>query len=380
VRILVVHNYYQDPGGEDAVFHQEVEALKKNHSVETLTFKNRKGFLGLLQYLFYPYNIWAAFCLRKKVRHFHPEIIHVHNTHYACGPIIFRTAQRLRIPVVFTLHNYRLLCPSALLFFDGKMYTESIESSFPWDGVKKGVLDHSVLKTFLTAFTYKLHSVLGTWKKVDAYLPLTNYAKSLILKSKLNIHPDKIIVKPNFITLSDKTNSTATKAEPYFLFVGRLSEEKGILQLIASFNKSASKSLKIIGDGPLRKYISDLKNPRIELLGFLQKEEIFEYIRKATAVIIPSVWLEGLPMVLLETLSLKRPVVISEIVAASEIIRDNQNGFVINPSDFSEKLDAIAKDKKLPEISENGFKTLEQQFTKEKVMNQLEGIYAGLIK
>lgn len=380
MRILVVHNYYQDPGGEDAVFHQEVEALKINHSVETLTFKNRKGFIGLLQYLFYPYNIWAAFCLRKKVKHFHPEIIHVHNTHYASGPIIFRTAQRLRIPVVFTLHNYRLLCPSALLFFDGKMYMKSIESNFPWDAIKKGVLDHSIIKTFLTAFTYKLHSVMGTWKRMDAYLPLTDYAKGLIIKSKLGIHPDKIIVKPNFINLPAKSNSNTTPSEPYFLFVGRLSEEKGILQLIASFNKSNSHFLKIIGDGPLKKNVSDLNNPRIELLGFLEKQKIFDYISKAKAVIIPSVWLEGLPMVLLETLSLKTPVVISEIIAASEIIEDNQNGFVINPLDFSKKLDAIAVNTELGQIGENGLRVFEQKFSREKVMNQLQDIYTGLIK
>jgi glycosyltransferase involved in cell wall biosynthesis len=380
VRILIVHNYYQDTGGEDAVFHQEVEALQVNHTVETLTFKNRKGLKGLIQYLLYPYNIWAAFRLRKKVKDFHPEIIHIHNTHYASGPIVFRTAQRLKIPVVFTLHNYRLLCPSALLFFEGKMYMNSIGTGFPWDAVKRGVLDHSILKTFLTAFAYKLHSVLGTWKKIDAYLPLTAYTKNLMLKSKLGINPEKIIVKPNFISNTKQLELNTPNSPSYFIYIGRLSEEKGFSQLINAFNYPEGQALKIVGDGPLKVLLNNLKNPNIEYLGFQKKENVYALIHNATAVIIPSICLEGFPMTLLEAFINKKAVMVSQIIAASEIIRDSENGYLIDPFDFRKDLKRVQEDSSKEMVGKNGNLLFEQQYTQDKVMAKLEAVYKNLVR
>lgn len=397
MRILLVHNYYQDPGGEDAVFHQETEALRKKHTVELLTFRNRKGLAGLIQYFLYPYNIWAAFRLRRKIRAFAPDLIHIHNIHYASGPILFRTARRLKIPAVFTLHNYRLLCPSALLFYKGKRYMGSIGQAFPWDAVRKGVLDGSVPKTFLTALTYRLHAWLGTWKNVDAFLPLTAYAKSLLLKGRLGIHEEHIYVKPNFIEpLSPESpvsggpiepgfiepmppQSPASEKEPYFLFIGRLSEEKGVRQLMQAFNRPDAPPLRIIGDGPLRHLLNHPVNPGIRHLGYLSREKIGEYIAESKGVVIPSICLEGFPLALLEGFSLKTPVVLSREVAASEVIRDGQNGFLIDPQDFSGKLKEIYRDPDLKRVGEAGFQTYEAGFTKEKVMHLLEDIYRKVL-
>src|SRR5690606_32986580 len=116
MRILVIHNFYQHAGGEDTVFQQEVEELKKVHTVETLTFQNKKGWRGALQFMAYPWNIRAMRIVKKYVKTFQPDIVHIHNTHYATGPAIIRTIKKQQIPVVMTLHNFRLLCPSATLF------------------------------------------------------------------------------------------------------------------------------------------------------------------------------------------------------------------------------------------------------------------------
>ncbi len=376
MRILLVHNYYQDPGGEDGVFHQEAEALREGHTVERLTFRNRKGLRGLIQYLLYPYNLFAAFRLRKKIREFVPDILHVHNIHYASGPILFRTARRLRIPAVFTLHNYRLLCPSALLFYKGEKYMGSVGKAFPWEAVRKGVLDGSVPKTFLTAFTYRLHAWLGTWKNVDAFLPLTAYAKKLLLEGRLSIPGEHIHVKPNFIEpLSPGTLSSAE--EGYFLFIGRLSEEKGVKQLLHAFDAPGAPPLRIIGDGPLR---SDLPaGNHIRHLGYLSREKIGEYIRGSKGIVIPSICLEGFPLALLEGFSLKTPVILSREVAAGEVIEDGKNGFLIDPRHFSEKIKEIYRYPELEKIGEKGFETYQAGFTKEKVMHLLEDIYRKIL-
>jgi len=376
MRILLVHNYYQDPGGEDGVFHQESDALQERHTTDRLTFRNRKGAAGLVQYLLYPYNIFASFRLRKKIREFAPDVIHIHNIHYASGPILFRTARRLNIPVVFTLHNYRLLCPSALLFYKGERYMGSLGKNFPWDAVRKGVLDGSVPKTFLTAFTYRLHAWLGTWKNVDAFLPLTAYAKNLLLHARLSIPEDNIYVKPNFIEpLAPGTLSS--DEEPFFLFIGRLSEEKGVRQLLQAFNAPGAPPLRIIGNGPLRNLPA---GPNIRHLGYMKREKIGEYLLACKGIVIPSVCLEGFPLALLEGFSLKTPVILSQEVAAGEVIEDGKNGFLIDPWNFSGKIKEIYRNHDLKPVGEAGFKTYEARFTKEKVMQLLEDIYREVLR
>jgi len=378
MRILLIHNYYQDPGGEDGVFHQEAAALKEKHRVELLTFRNRKGLKGLLQYLLYPYNIFAAFRLRKKIRDFAPDLIHIHNIHYASGPILFRTARRLRIPVVFTLHNYRLLCPSALLFYKGRRYMGSVGKAFPWDAVRKGVLDGSVPKTFLTAFTYRFHAWLGTWKNTDAFLPLTNYAGELLLRGRLGIRAEHIYVKPNFIEPLAVPAVSGDKT-PYFLFIGRLSEEKGVKQLIHAFNRPDAPPLQIIGDGPLRHLPENPVNAGLRHLGYLSREKIAGHMAGSRGIVIPSICLEGFPLALLEGFSLKVPVILSSEVAASEVIEDGRNGFLIDPRDFAEKIKEIYSRADLAPIGEAGFLTYTERFTKEKVIGRLEEIYRDVL-
>lgn len=378
MKILVVHNFYQDPGGEDAVFHQEVNELQKKHDVEILTFQNKKKIIGLFQFLLYPFNFFAAWKLKKKISLFKPQVIHVHNIHYASGPIIFTTAHLFKIPTVFTLHNYRLLCPSATLFYNGAVYTESVGKAFPWDAVKKGVLDNSIFKTFWTALTYKLHTWLGTWGKISLYLPLTHFAKNLIVNSTLGIPENRILVKPNFISAPIDVKPVASEA-PYFIFLGRLTEEKGIYQLLKAFSDQEGVNLKIIGDGPLKSVVESFasKSNRVEYLGFKPSNEVPAYISGSIGLIFPSIWFEGFPMVILETLALKVPLFISKIVAASDIIVDHENGYLINPDSFNGSLKNIVD---LKIVGNKGYQTFEEHFTKEKIMLRLENMYKKLLK
>lgn len=379
MKILVVHNFYQDPGGEDIVFEQEVKAIKElGHTVEALTFKNKRGLRGLIQFALYPYNFFAAALLRFKIRSFEPEIVHIHNTHYASGPILFRVVEKLGIPVVFTLHNYRLLCPSGTLFYSGKPYLKSIGKNFPWDAVWKGVLDNSILKTFWTAFAYKLHNWLGTWKNINRYITLSQNTKNLILASKLPILAEQILVKGNFIkTFSNRKNQPIKPA--YFLFVGRLSEEKGVKQLVDAFKNREDLQLKIIGSGPLEDLTLGYEN--IENLGYLPRKELLKYYLDCTALIVPSVCFEGFPLTLsgLEAMSLATPLIITDIGAANENIENGKNGFLINPYDFSEKLIEISKRTDLKQIGLNGLETFNKHFTERVIMHKLDEIYAQLL-
>ena len=254
----------------------------------------------------------------------------------------------------------------------------SVGKRFPFDAVRKGVLEGSVIKTFLTAFTYRLHALLGTWKNVDAFLPLTAYAGQLLLRGRLSIPKEHIDVKPNFI---EPLAPVSGQREPYFLFIGRLSEEKGIRQLLQVFNRPDAPPLRIIGDGPLRNLLNTSFNPDLRYLGHLNREEVGHYLARCKGVVVPSVCLEGgFTLVLMEGLALKTPVILSRLMAASEIIKDGENGFLIDPRDFSEKLQTINQYPDLDQIGEAGFKTYELHFTKEKVMHRLEEIYQKVLR
>lgn len=335
MRLLIIHNFYQDPGGEDRVFHQESSLLDDGkHQVKILEFQNHKGLRGLSQFILYPWNLIAAHRVKQVIKEFKPDLVHIHNVHYALGPLVIRSIHRLGIPIVFTLHNYRLLCPSATLYHQGEIFTHSLKEQFPWTAVKKGVWSHSKLKTFWLAFTWYLHDRLGTWNQVDRYFVLTEFSRKLFQKHRPSIDPDKWVVKPNF-TESHKT-SAPEKYQPFverekntapYLFVGRLSREKGIVTLIHSFIQ-LKKPLRIVGNGPLRaeleKKVKDF--PQIEFLGALDPQQVHLEMEQCQALIFPSEWYEGMPMTLLEAFSCGTAVIASRLGAMEAMIQHEENG------------------------------------------------------
>ncbi|SEK31432.1 glycosyltransferase family 4 protein [Parapedobacter koreensis] len=324
MRILIIHNHYQDPGGEDVVFEQERSLLASTETVSSITFDNRKGWQGVWQTLWSPWNIWAARRIRQAIRQHQPDVVHIHNLHYAIGPIAIRAAKRMGIPVVMTLHNYRLLCPSATLFYNGKLFTASIRAQYPWRAVRLGVHSHSMFKTFWLATTTWLHKKIGTWQLVDRYIALTDFARQLFVDSSLGIPAEKFMVKPNFV--ADVHQATQPR-EKHMLFIGRLTEEKGISVLLEAF-KGTDFQLRIAGNGPLRDKIRDTagKHANITYLGALGRAAIDSQLASCTALVFPSIWYEGMPITLLEAFATGTPVIASDLGAMQSMVYEGQNG------------------------------------------------------
>ena len=325
MRILSIHNYYQHPGGEDVVFEQEKALLATADDVFSLTFNNRKGWRGAWQTLWSPWNIWAAQRLRRAIKQYQPDLIHIHNLHYAIGPIAIRVIKRLGIPVVMTLHNYRLLCPSATLFHDGKLFTDSLHAGFPWRAVWIGAHSHSVAKTFWLSFTTWLHKKLGTWHMVDRYITLTDFAKQVFLNSSLGLPAENLVTKPNFVA------NGVQAAEPrghHFLFVGRLTQEKGVEVLLEAF-AGTDYQLRVVGDGPLRGMVADAaqRHPNITYHGTLERAAIDQQLATCTALVFPSIWYEGMPITLIEAFAAGTPVIASELGAMKSMVHDGRNGW-----------------------------------------------------
>ncbi|MCE7040498.1 glycosyltransferase [Dyadobacter sp. CY312] len=373
MRILLVHTFYQIKGGEDSVFRQEIDLLSKSHEVQSITFQNRTGWRGAIQFLISIWNISNANILRRKIVAFKPDIIHIHNLHFAIGPIAILVAKKFDIPVVLTLHNFRLLCPSGILQHKGSLFLSSLTEPFPWKAVRNRVYRNSYFQTFWLSLIVWFHRQIGTWIKVDQYIVLTDFAKELFLNSVLNINVDSISVKPNFI---EKPSYSAHPRNNTFLFVGRLMEEKGIACLINAF-KDSGNCLKIAGSGPLLNLVEETcaNYKNFEYLGNLDKVEVLAAMQKCTALVFPSTWYEGMPMTILEAFSLGTPVIASNLGAMQTMIRDNHNGLLFKPGDSGDLQKSINYWSSLSEdvkytFRENAKQTFEEKYTA-KINNEI---------
>jgi glycosyltransferase involved in cell wall biosynthesis len=383
MRILIVHTFYQDPGGEDVVFEQEKRLLAQDHTVTEFIAHNQKGFLGGIQTALSPWNYKASQGFEKVIRQFRPDIIHIHNLHYALGPWLIRTAHKCGVPVVHTLHNYRYLCPSATLFAQDQLFTNSLRQDFPWTAVQKGVHSQSKLKTFWLAFTQYFHRKLGTFQMVGRYIALTPFAKDLFLQSTFPISSEQMVVKPNFVY--DVPQKKADR-QKHFLFVGRLSDEKGIAVLLKAFAESPFQ-LKIAGNGPWADRVRSAaqRYSNIQYLGALNREQIQEEMSICSALIFPSIWFEGMPMTLLEAFASGTPVIGSRMGAMQTMINHEQTGLLFETGNAVALRKAIQfwsnlSDEKKAEMAQKCRDNYLEHYTPEKNLQALLTIYHSLIK
>lgn len=385
MRILIIHNFYQDPGGEDVVFQQEVAALKEIYEVETLTFKNEKGLKGLLQFFLSPFNLPAASLVDAKIASFKPNIIHLHNTQYACGPAIIRKISQRGVPLVMTVHNFRLLCPSASLFFNDHLFLDSIKATFPWKAIRLGVLDHSRLKTAWLAFSYGLHRKIDTWNKVDRYVVLSEFAKNLFAQASFPVSTDKFSIKPNFVEAIPKAENTFVTPKKRFLYLGRIAAEKGVMPLVKAL-KNSTFELAIAGNGPQLEALKEAiqGHDNISYLGSLTKEQIAQQLQVSTALIVPSICLEGMPLTVLEAFSAGTPVLASNLGVLKEMITPGYTGDLFDPNDPAsilqcmERWQQISTEKWL-EIAAHCQATYQEKYSKKSAIDTLIQLYKSTI-
>ena len=335
MRILQVHNFYRLPGGEDAVFHNEASLLERHgHDVFRFTRSNESidestltGKAGLA------FNtIWSTDTYREItsiIRKKRPNIAHFHNIHPLISPSGYAACRDCSVPVVQTLHNYRLVCPGALLQRNGSPCEKCIGKP-PLPAIMYSCYKNSLTATLALSASIVWNRAINTYRSsINRYIALTNFSASKFIAG--GIEPSKIIVKPNF--LPDPPETGAGSGD-YFLYVGRLSPEKGVMTLLRAWEHLQGRALKIVGDGPLEaQLLSYAEDHRlaIDFLGKQPRERVLELMREATALIIPSEWYEGFPMVVLESYACGTPVISSRIGSLQEVILENTTGFLFEP-------------------------------------------------
>jgi glycosyltransferase involved in cell wall biosynthesis len=382
---MLIHNRYKYQGGEDAVFEAESDLLSTHgNQVEELIFDNREivgGFTKVLYGLKGVYNYESASRTREAIRRFKPDIVHVHNFFPIASPAIFYEIKKCNIPIVVTLHNFRLICPSGSLYYNGEIYESNIHSLIPWDGIRKGVYRNSRLETLGLASTTVIHNIIGTWKnKIDKFIVLSEFARKKFSESVLRAPTERFVVKPNFV---HDFGLGQTKREDFFLIAGRLSSEKGIDTVLKAFALNEFR-LVIIGDGPLKDQVKAAvkTNPNIEYVGFQRRDVLINYIKRCKALLVPSVCYEGLPVTILESFATGTPVIVSRLGSLAEIVMDKNNGLHFeagNAEDLNEKISMLSKDGTLAQtLGTNARAAYLHKYTPEKNYKKILRIYNEL--
>ncbi|WP_341226041.1 glycosyltransferase family 4 protein [uncultured Arcticibacterium sp.] len=383
MKILIIHNAYKFKGGEDSVVEQEYDLLKSNGvKVDILKFDNDelpKNKLKLFASSIY--NTVSYKRLHRKLSDIKPDVIHIHNLFYAASPSILYAAKELKVPVIMTVHNYRLVCNAATLLRDGAVCEKCIQKTFPLSGIKNACFQESKLKSAQLSLITGLHKIKGTWKdKVSKYIFLTDFAKQKISSSSLNLDLKKCTVKPNFV--SDSGNPEILSRSNSYLFVGRLSKEKGVDILIEAF-KTLPYHLNIIGTGPLEETIQAASRgvSNISFLGLKDKKEVIHYMKTSKALVFPSIWYEGMPMTILEAYSCGTPVISSDIDNINEIILNNKTGLHFKTGSHKSLSETIRRFEKIDNsyLYSGARKEYEEKYTSQKNYELLINIYEETI-
>lgn len=320
MKVLQVHNSYRHFGGEDVVANLEYELLKRNDiCAEQLLFNNETLSLTDLFYSKASYKKLESVIKKRK-----PDVIHVHNLFYKASPSILQCAKDHNIPVVLTLHNYRLICPNGLLLRDGKPCVKCVNKTFPISAIKYSCFQESKSKTLALSLSLTYHNKMQTWNKlVDKFIVLTPFAKKTFMDSALNIDEGKIIVKPN--SIDDFNNEINDKRKDY-VFIGRLSSEKGIQIAVEAFNQLSHINLHVIGSGPLEESLKAQGNKNIIFHGIKDRAFIKNILPQSKALIFPSLCYEGLPNTIIEAFSSGTPVIYSNNDNVNTIVENNKTG------------------------------------------------------
>jgi glycosyltransferase involved in cell wall biosynthesis len=333
-RVLLVHNFYQHGGGEDVVFTADSALLRaRGHHVAEYTESNkdipqRSGPSTAAR------AIWSRSSVNRLERMIRGEaidVLHCHNTFPLISPAAYYAAARCRIPVVQTVHNYRLVCPGATCFRAGAVCEDCVGRALPIPAIRYACYRGSRLASAASAAMLATHWIAGTWaRRVTTYIALTAFARDVLIRGGLP--PSRIVVKPNFLSPDPGIGDGGGN---YALFVGRLTVEKGIRTLLRAWTRQSDLPLIIVGDGPLRDEVllASSASPQIRYLGLRPRSDVLALMRDAFLLVFPSEWYEGFPMTIIESFACGTPVLASALGSMAQIVEDGRTGAHFKPGD-----------------------------------------------
>ncbi|MCZ4304590.1 glycosyltransferase [Zoogloeaceae bacterium G21618-S1] len=377
-RVLVVHNAYQHRGGEDSVVDAEMALLReRGHEVERLAAHN-DSIADMSRLTLAGRTFWsrpAAAALDEAVGRFAPAVIHVHNTFPLLSPAIYWAAAARGVPVVQTLHNFRLLCPQAMFLRQGRVCEDCL-AVVPWRGVVRGCYRDSKVQSGVLAAMVTGHRAIGTWhRKVTRYIALNDFCRQKFIDGGLPA--ERVVVKPNFVDFA----RPVAQPRAGFLFVGRLSAEKGIRVLANATGQVPAGRVAVAGTGPEASVLEGVEG--IDALGALGGDAVRERMSGALALILPSIWYENFPRTLVEAMGCALPVIASRLGALAELVEDGVTGLLFepgNPQDLADKMRwALAHPEAMAVMGATARARYEALYTADRNYAQLTAIYRDAI-
>jgi len=380
--IILAHNYYSERGGEDIVFERETELLRsRGHRVAAFTCSSRAPApwkqLAVAAAGAGLYNLKAAHQFRQLLERFRPDLVHVHNTFPLLSPSILSVCRRMEVPVVATLHNYRLLCPAATLYRKGHICQACRRSSGRWQSVARGCYRNSRVWSAAACLIMNVHDRLRMWQRsVRLFVVPSNFTRDQFLAAGWPSR--QICTKPHFV-LQDPGPGLGQGR--FCLFVGRLAPEKGVRTLLRAWKETRCPwSLKIAGDGPLANQIASAAHgdPRIQWLGAQTGQQVMDLLGRAEVLIVPSECLETFGLVVIEAFARAVPVIASGAGALSELVRDGETGVVVSPGDssaLSGAIEILAQGQNRDAMSRRARLEFERRYSAEQNYELLQKLY-----
>jgi glycosyltransferase involved in cell wall biosynthesis len=390
MKILLVHNSYQQPGGEDVVFSQERQLLERaGHHVVTYCRSNWEiaVYSPLKRLALVGRMTWARDTRREIASLLHrqkPDLVHVHNTFLMVSPSVYSACKEARVPVVQTLHNYRLLCPAAIFFRRGCVCEECLEHSL-WRGVLHGCYRNSRAETSAVALMLAVHRWQRTWTwGVNCFIALSRFSRQKFIEG--GIPAEKIAVKPNFVYADPGCRA---RGGEYALFIGRLSPEKRVVTLLAAWQRLQARiPLRIVGGGPEREFL-EAHAKRMELsefrfLGHLPRDEVIAALKGARCLVFTSEWYENFPVTIVEAFACGVPVICSRLGAMQEIVADGRTGLhftAADAEDLAQKIEwAWTHPEEMAAMGRAARAEYEAKYTAERNYEMLMEIYEHVLR
>jgi glycosyltransferase involved in cell wall biosynthesis len=386
MKILAVHNRYQRPGGEDQVFVDETALLEAGDQ-RVLRYEVHNDQVEQVNRLaLVKDTVWNSSAYRELgalIRRERPDVVHFHNTLPLISPAGYYAASAEGVPVIQTLHNYRLLCPVALFFRDGRVCEDCMGKAVPWPGVFHGCYRGSRAASGTIATMLSVHRAFRTWTEmVDIYIALTEFARNKFIEGGLPA--GKIIVKPNFVA-PDPGRGQGRGG--YALFVGRLAPEKGTGTMLAAWERLGTRiPLKIVGDGPLRDQVvgAAARQSNVLWLGHRPVADVHALLGKADMLVFPSEWYETFGRVAAEAFATGTPVIAADIGAVAELVEHGRTGLKFRPGDPEDLVAqvewALSHPAELRSMREEARAEFEAKYTAERNYRALMKIYEAALE
>lgn len=387
MKILIVHNYYQNSGGEDVVFQAEAELLRQHgHSIVTYIRNNDEiSHYGLFKRASLSVNtVWSKnsrHAVGEIIANEHPDVAHFHNTFPLISPAAYYACKKAGVPVVQTLHNPRFLCPAGTLFRDGHLCEECLGKTVPWPSILHSCYRRSRTQTSVVAGMLWAHRYLGTWQnQVSVFICSTRFYSMKFTEGGLPA--EKLMLKPHFVLADPGVRHTSGD---YALFIGRLATEKGIETLLRAWEALKGPALKIRGEGPLMPEVESLKRRRgleIDIVPRLGRSDLMNLIKGARFLVWPSVgYYETFGLVAIEAFSCGVPIIASGFGAMAEIVAHGRTGLHFAPGD-AEALAAKVKwawdhPQEMEEMGRRARSEYEAKYTAEQNYEMLMRIYGN---